>query len=295
MAEKLYTGLQNTKLKAPSTDCLSPMGAEAILQGLLRGVKAEFYTASTRPPAVYRGNPFQIEIGVAYGGELGVDKHDVDPTDAEARGEAEEATSRLIRFANRVPLLYQQSSCCLYKAVVETKWNHYGLSQSSGSLPRAPMVILIHMASVWVPFISEGKEAIADYDEIRKEVRLGISECGRRIGLLLKRKKRKAEYGRRRDVFTRYIEEVVAAAKAMADVDEEAFRKSLVDLSKSYTAQADMEFDEHGKVVKRSEEDGAMEDTIIVEREAPAPDPMTLFGEKAGGGKRRKKIGVKQK
>src|SRR3970040_2305253 len=130
------------------------MGAGAILAGLLKGIKAEFYTASTRPPAVYRGNPFQIEVGVAYGGELGADKHD-DGLDGNEKNE--EAQARIIRFANRVPLLHQQSSCCLYKSVADTKWNNYGLSQSSGALPRAPMVILIHMASVWVPFLSDGK------------------------------------------------------------------------------------------------------------------------------------------
>ncbi|UCC30783.1 MAG: DNA topoisomerase VI subunit B, partial [Phycisphaerales bacterium] len=163
-AERLYNVLQSTKLKAPSTDCLAPMGAEAILSGLLKGIKAEFYTASTRPPTVYRGNPFQIEVGVAYGGELGSDHRD---GDGDGKDRGERSAARVIRFANRVPLLYQQSSCCMFKAVVETKWNNYGLSQSSGALPHAPMVALIHMASVWVPFISEGKEAIADYDEIR--------------------------------------------------------------------------------------------------------------------------------
>ena len=109
VAEKLYQALQAAKLKAPSTDCLAPMGAEAILAGLLKGIKAEFYTASTRPPAVYRGNPFQIEVGLAYGGELGFDRHDDDP-DASTNGkpgEEGEVSARVIRFANRVPLLYQ--------------------------------------------------------------------------------------------------------------------------------------------------------------------------------------------
>lgn len=297
MAEKLYTALQDSKLKAPATDCLAPMGAEAILQGLLRGIKAEFYTASTRPPAVYRGNPFQIEVGIAYGGELGVDRHDVDADGSNGKDETGDVSSRLIRFANRVPLLYQQSSCCLFKAVVDTKWNNYTLSQSSGALPKAPMVILIHMASVWVPFISEGKEAIADYDEIRKEARLGISECGRRLGLLLKRKRKRADYSKRRDVFTRYIDEVVDAARAMATFNKDEFRHSLIELSKTYTAQADMEFDEHGKVIRRDEDEGngKMEDTIIIDRNAPAPDPSTLFGPDVAGSPKVKASGKEEK
>ena len=279
VAEALYAALQGTKLKAPSTNCLAPIGAEAILTGLLKEIKAEFYTASTRPPSVYRGNPFQIEVGLAYGGELGADKHD-----GEENGNGKNSgpsMARIIRFANRVPLLYQQSSCATFKAVCETKWNNYGLSQSSGSAPRGPLVILVHMASVWVPFISEGKEAIADYDEIRKEVKLGIAECGRRLGMLLRRKRKRTDHSRRRDVFTRYIEEVVGATAAIVDINEDRFRKSLVRLSKTFTAQADMEFDEHGKVIKAKKKtpgnDMGLADTIVVERDTEAPEPEVLF------------------
>lgn len=295
VAEKLYQALQAAKLKAPSTDCLAPMGAEAILAGLLKGIKAEFYTASTRPPAVYRGNPFQIEVGLAYGGELGMDKHDEDPESAGNGKDDGEVSARVIRYANRVPLLYQQSSCCLFKSVVETKWNNYGLSQSGGALPRAPMVLLIHMASVWVPFISEGKEAIADYDEIRKEVKLAVAECGRRLATLLKRKRTRSDYSKRRDVFTRYIDEVVNSVRALTVVNKEDFRKALVDLSKTYTAQADLEFDEHGKVIKKSKvgNDLGLEDTIVVERDTTAPlhqpGASGLFPETADGRRIRKR------
>jgi len=290
VAEKLYQALQSAKLKAPSTDCLAPMGAEAILTGLLKGIKAEFYTASTRPPAVYRGNPFQIEVGLAYGGELGMDRHDEDMDQAAGNGKSDDAevSSRVIRFANRVPLLYQQSSCCLFKSVTDTKWNNYGISQSGGSVPRAPMVILIHMASVWVPFISEGKEAIADYDEIRKEVKMAIAECGRRLATLLKRKRTRADYTKRRDVFTRYIDEVVESVRALTVVNKEDFRKALADLARNYTAQADLEFDEHGRVVKKSA-DLELQDTIVVDRATNDPAPRAaLFDNDRVGTKKRK-------
>ncbi|MHC4697649.1 MAG: DNA topoisomerase VI subunit B [Planctomycetota bacterium] len=297
-AEKLYNALQGTKLKAPSTNCLAPIGAEAILTGLLKGIKAEFYTASTRPPAVYRGNPFQIEVGLAYGGELGADHRDGE--EGNGKNSRETAQARVIRFANRVPLLYQQSSCTTYKAVIETKWNNYGLSQSSGTIPRGPLVILIHMASVWVPFISEGKEAIADYDEIRKEVKLGIAECGRRLATLLRRKRTRVTYTKRRDVFTRYIDEVVDATRAITVINKDQFRKSLISLSKNYTAQADMEFDEHGKVIKKKATPGndlGLADTIVVDRDEPPPDPTTLFevdDEPKGRKTKRKKRSTKK-
>ena len=94
--------------------------------------------------------------------------------------------ARVIRYANRVPLLYQQSACATFKAVLDTTWRNYGVSQSRGALPAGPMVIFVHMASVWVPFTSESKEAIADYDEIRKEIKLALQECGRRLGVFLR-------------------------------------------------------------------------------------------------------------
>jgi len=292
VAERIYNALQQIKLKAPSTNCLAPMGAEAILSGLLKGIKAEFYTASTRPPAVYRGNPFQIEVGLAYGGELGGDHRD--GNEANGNADAERAVARVIRFANRVPLLYQQSSCALFKAVTDTRWNNYGISQPGGGMPQAPMVIFVHMASVWVPFISEGKEAIADYDEIRREVKLAISECGRRLATLLKRKRTKAAYTRRRDVFTRYIGEVVEAVGSMARINHQDFHSALVALSQRYTVQADMEFDEHGKVIRKKlpGNELGLANTVVVDRSQPRPDPQTLFdsaGPGPGDGKARQR------
>ncbi len=300
IAERVYTALQAQKLRAPSTNCLAPMGAETILAGLLRGIKAEFYTASTRPPSVYRGNPFQIEVGLAYGGQLGSDRRDEHQEKANGKTSTPPVSARVIRFANRVPLLYQPGSCCTVKAVSETRWNGYGLSQPGGGMPQAPLVIFIHMASVWVPFISEGKEAIADYDEIRKEIRLGVAECGRRLGILLRRKRKKATYAKRRDVFTRYINEVVESVRAITVVNKDDFRRNLVELSKVYTSQADMEFDDHGKVVKKKKEapgnDMGLADTIVVDPQATKPAPETLFETGSDKPKRKKPAGkVKKK
>jgi len=290
--EKLYRALQNAKLRAPSTDCLVPMGAEAILSGLLRGVKAEFYTAATRPPTVYRGNPFQIEVGFAYGGELGGSQDE----DAKTNGKSEPVQARVIRFANRVPLLYQQSACCTIKSVLDTKWNNYGLSQARGAMPQAPIVILIHMASVWVPFTSESKEAIADYDEIRAQIKLALAECGRRMNVYLKRKKKRQHYSQRRDVFHRYINEVVNSCRAITTFDKESFRRALNDLAEQATAAADMEFDDHGRVIKKRERD--LEHTVVLSdhgEPAPPRGQLDLFGDNPDAGTRRQRGKAKKK
>ncbi|HEY3067155.1 MAG TPA: DNA topoisomerase VI subunit B [Methylomirabilota bacterium] len=211
--EALYKAIQSTKIMAPPTNCLSPIGERAILSGLYQQIKGEFYSAVSRPPAVYRGNPFVIEAGVAYGrGPEATNGTPAKKSVPLAEGEATEddhELARVIRYANRVPLLYQQSACAIFKAVLDTTWRNYGVSQSRGALPAGPMVIFVHMASVWVPFTSESKEAIADYDEIRKEITLALRECGRRLGAFLRRRERAHSENRRRNIFELYIEEVV--------------------------------------------------------------------------------------
>src|SRR5213596_3269250 len=214
-AEALYKAIQSTKIMAPPSNSVSPIGEKAILHGLYTQIKGDFYTAVTRPPAVYRGNPFVIEAGLAYGkGPDQAAAAEEAPAAPLAEGEAREddiELARVIRYANRVPLLYQQSACATFKAVLETAWRNYGIAQSKGALPGGPMVVFVHMASVWVPFTSESKEAIADYDEIRKESRLALQECGRRLGVFLRKRERAKGEFRRRNIFELYIEEVVDA------------------------------------------------------------------------------------
>lgn len=214
-AEALYKAIQSTKIMAPPSNCLSPIGEKAILYGLYKQVKADFYTAVTRPPSVYRGNPFVIEAGLAYGkgpeAAMKDQEHKRVPLAEGEQQKNDNELARVIRYANRVPLLHQQSACSTFKSALETTWRNYGVPQSRGALPAGPLVIFVHMASVWVPFTSESKEAIADYDEIRKEIKLALQECGRRLGIFLRRRERAKSEFHRRNIFELYIEEVVEA------------------------------------------------------------------------------------
>src|SRR5574341_2491965 len=218
-AEALYKAIQATKIMAPPSNCISPIGEKAILHGLYKQIKGDFYTAVTRPPAVYRGNPFVIEAGLAFGkGPEAAEGKLKEPIAPLAEGEQrddDDELARVIRYANRVPLLYQQSACATFKAVLDTAWRNYGIAQSRGALPAGPMVVFVHMASVWVPFTSESKEAIADYDEIRKEIKLALQECGRRVGAFLRRREHAKSEFRRRNIFELYIEEVVEACSRL--------------------------------------------------------------------------------
>jgi len=271
-AEKLYKAIQQTPLMNPPTDCLSPIGEKAILAGLYKQIKGDFYTAVSRKPAVYRGNPFTIEVGLAFGtGQAGMQQSVVEQEDAMPVAEGEEKDregeaqmARIMRFANRVPLLYQPGACAVTKAVLETSWRNYGLSQSRGALPQGPLVIFIHMASVWVPFTSESKEAIADYDEIRKEIRLALNEAGRRLSSFVRKRDRAALELKRRDVFEAYIEEVAKACKSLkkGKLDDEKLMKQLQAIAKQVTGGD--KTDEILKKKSQEEEEPAGESTIIV-------------------------------
>ncbi|MFM7259560.1 MAG: DNA topoisomerase VI subunit B [bacterium] len=245
--EKLFKVFEDERLAPPPTDCLAPIGVRQLLAGLLKGVKAEFYAASTREAAVYRGRPFQIEAAIAFGGDLPGDQ-----------------AARVIRFANRVPLLFQQSACSSFKAVEETPWKNYAMQQPRGSLPVGPLVVMIHMASVWVPFTSESKEAIADYDEIRKEMKLALMECGRKLGTYLRKRQKMRRESERRDVFERYIGEIAKALNAITDEDAKRIYEALLQQARQKTAVADQQLDEDGKVMKEEDDDFDDEGVILV-------------------------------
>jgi DNA topoisomerase-6 subunit B len=265
-AEALYKGFQEVKLLPPPTDCLAPIGVRQLLAGMLKGVRAEFYAASSREAAIYRGRPFLIETAIAFGGELPGDE-----------------SARVIRFANRVPLLFQQSACSSFKAVAETSWKNYNLTQPRGSLPVGPLVIMIHMASVWVPFTSESKEAIADYDEIRKEMKLALMECGRKLGTYLRKRQAMRRQTERRDVFERYIGEIAKAVNAINGTDAKKLYDSLLAQARRHTAAADLQLDEDGRAIK---EDPADQDgVIIVQNPATGGPPPAATNDAPPSGK----------
>jgi DNA topoisomerase-6 subunit B len=201
--ELLYRAVPKVRILAPPTDCLVPIGADLIEKALRARIRADFYASASRPPAVYRGNPFLVEVGLAWGGDLKADE-----------------LADVSRFANRVPLLYQAGACAITKAVVQTNWKSYGVGQSRGALPTGPLVLFVHLASVWVPFTSESKEAIASYPEIVKEMRLALMEVGRKLGRFLSRRARLAAEEKKRGYITRYIPQIGLALQEILDLGD---------------------------------------------------------------------------
>ncbi len=212
--ERLHKALETAKIMAPPTNCLSPVGEEAIVAGLRKRVsQAAYYDAVTRPPAVYRGNPFLVEVGLAYGGSLPADD-----------------LIELYRLANRVPLQYQSAACAITKAVLTVDWRSYGLTMSKGALPAGPMVLMVHIASVWVPFTSESKEAIAHYPEIVKELRLGLMEVGRRLGSHIRHHRRAEAEMKKRGYIDRFIPHIGIALREILALSEKQESKVVTTL-----------------------------------------------------------------
>ena len=229
--ERLHKAIRETKIIAPPMTCIAPIGEKQILAGLEKEVEADFYTSTSRPPAVYRGNPFLVEVGLAYGkpGQtmtvnekgriLPGKKKTAEEEQAELMGLADEPI-RLLRFANRVPLLYQQSACAATKATIGTNWRAYTLQQPRGALPLGPVVLLIHIASVWVPFTSESKEAIAGYPEILRELKLALQDCGRKLAAFVRKGRRISDEFKKRSYIEKYIPHIGIALQEILKLSD---------------------------------------------------------------------------
>ena len=177
--KQLQDGIGKVKIMAPQSDCLSPIGENLIRKGLkhvLSDIKPEYYAPPiTRDPKSHSGNPFLVEVGIVYGGGL--------PSDQQVQ---------ILRFANRVPLLYQQGACAITKAIEATDWRRYGLEQRGGTgIPYGPAIILVHIASTKIPFTSEAKEAVSAIPQIQEEITLALKACGRSLRTHLNKKERK--------------------------------------------------------------------------------------------------------
>ena len=236
-ATALHRALQAAHVSAPRTECIVPIGEQQLLEGLRKEIPADFYAVATRPAAIYRGNPFQVEVALAYGchgdPDATADKADRKPKQSAHGGGTDQPESvkgkdepvQLLRFANRVPLLYQQSSCAIAKAIIQTNWRSYGLHHPKGALPIAPMAILVHVASVWVPYTSESKEAIEPYPEILKEIKLGLQQCARKLAHYLHHEASLREEHDHRAYIEKYLPHVGIALQeilALADKERDA-------------------------------------------------------------------------
>ncbi len=198
-SSQLVDGMRATDIMAPPTRCLSPITDELIEAGLRKEFDADFYAAATRDAEVSGGDPFIVEAGIAYGGDL----------EAEGSGD-------VLRFANRVPLVYQRGACATTDVVKQIGWRNYGLDQPGGSgLPNGPVVIMVHVASTNVPFTSESKDAVANVPEIEDEIELAVREASRELKSYLNKRRSMEKRRHKQNVLGQILPEM---AEKVAEV-----------------------------------------------------------------------------
>ncbi|MEF8887177.1 MAG: DNA topoisomerase VI subunit B [Haloarculaceae archaeon] len=198
-ASELLEAMRETDIIAPPTGCLAPITEELVEAGLRKEFDADFYAAATRDASVHGGDPFIVEAGLAYGGDI------------EADGAAE-----VMRFANRVPLVYQRGACATTDVIKGINWRNYGLDQPGGSgIPNGPAVIMVHVASTNVPFTSESKDAVANVPEIEHEIELAVREAARELKSFLNKRRSMQQRREKQDKLATILPEM---AEKLAEV-----------------------------------------------------------------------------
>ena len=192
-AKGMIEAFKTTSIRTPTSGVLVPIGPKLIKLGLkqvLDEYRPDFYTLPvSRSPSVFSGTPFLVEVGMVYGGNLPKDQ-----------------PIQMLRFANRVPLLYQAGGCAITKAIQGINWRQYGLEQRGGKgTPNGPAIVLVHVASTNIPFTSEAKEAIADISEIKKEIKLALRNNAKTLARHLKKQKKREKVTEKFDLVKKIL------------------------------------------------------------------------------------------
>ena len=203
-SQQLVKAFQTVPLRDPPTDCLSPIEDLLIKKGLSKAIDSRFASTVTRKPKATQGNPFQIEVGLVFGGDLQSD-----------------GPIEILRFANRVPLMYQQGGCLLTKALESVNWKSYGLDQPGGNgIPKGPAAVLIHLASTNVQFTSEAKEAVAYDEEVFDEIRKAMLEVGRGLKNHLKKSSQRKKAKEKFELVNIILPEISKKSSELLDREE---------------------------------------------------------------------------
>ena len=189
----------------PDASCLSPLGEDLLKVGILKELKPEYIVVSQRRPSTYSGHPFIVETAIAYGGDIPA-KDDI----------------LIYRFANRIPLLYDEASDVSVKVVRSMNWRRYKVSSGM------PIAILVHICSTKVPYKTVGKEFIADRPEVKKEVLNGLREVARQLQHFLTKKEYVTKERKRLDVFSKYLPKIARFSTNLAGKANEPNIKELL-------------------------------------------------------------------
>ncbi|MFC7077173.1 DNA topoisomerase VI subunit B [Haloarcula halophila] len=260
-ASELLSAMRETDIIAPPTDCLAPIDAELVEQGLRKEFDADFYAASTRDASVHGGDPFIVEAGIAYGGDVPV-----------------EGNIDVMRFANRVPLVYQRGACATTDVVKSINWRNYNLDQPGGSgIPNGPAVLMVHVASTNVPFTSESKDAIANVPEMEDEIELAIREAARELKSYLNKRRSMQQRREKQDKLATILPEMAEKLTEVTGNDELHIDDSLARIMNNVLVEREVEDGTVRLVVENNDDTNAdIELTDIVTAEPQDTNGATV-------------------
>ena len=234
--QSLLAAFMAVKIQSPPVDCLSPIEDLLIKKGLEKAIDSRYAATVTRNPSVSQGNPFQVEVGLVFGGDL--------PSDGAVE---------LLRFANRVPLMYQQGGCLLTKAIESIDWRRYGLEQTGGKgVPKGPAAILVHLASTNVQFTSEAKEAVSDNEEVFDELRRALFEVGRGLQSHRKRVGQREKSREKFDLINKILPEIASKSSSMLGRETPDLSPIITKIMNAVFCEEEVVWDQKEKVAKCS-------------------------------------------
>ena len=166
---------------APDSSCLAPLGAEPLEKGIKKFFNPDFVAVVQRPASAYSGFPFIIEMGIAYGGDI------------------KTGGPHVYRYANRIPLLYDEGSDVVLKVVNDTDWGRYKVKGEP------PFIIVSHICSTRIPYKTAGKENVADRQEIERELRLALQFLSRKLSSFMSKRGQAEMAKKRANLYAKYI------------------------------------------------------------------------------------------
>jgi DNA topoisomerase-6 subunit B len=260
------------KLLNPPTSCLSPIEELLIKKGLSKTIDSKFVATMTRAPSVSQGNPFQVEVGLIFGEGMAADK----PVE-------------ILRFANRVPLMYQQGGCLLTKAIESVDWRQYGLDQAGGrGVPKGPAAILVHLASTNVQFTSEAKEALSDNETVMEEARKAMLEMGRGLRKHLEKQKKMGKTKEKFELINDIIPAIAEKSASLLELPVPDLAASITRIMSAVIAETTTKWNKETKqtdvhIILYNYTSRARSYTILVNW--PERQGATMIGNELGGRK----------
>jgi len=197
------TARQFSDFKRPDPSCLSPIGEELLETGIrkeLNLTESDFLQVVTRKPSTYLGFPFIVEAAVATGSSI---------------SKQYKSGTTIIRYANRIPLLFDESSGVVWKVINKNiNWSTYKVYSDT------PLVIVVHVCSTKIPYKTVGKEYMADQPEVEREITNAIRTAARSLRIYISRSHRAARERRRLNIFEKFLPKIAEFSTKLSDHED---------------------------------------------------------------------------